>query len=258
VGDIGFGVCVGPSTRFEDVCAPALARNCPDLPVLVRRQEHSLAGAYNRLIGEAVGLGWDGIVLIHDDVEIRDPELAPKLRHLFEEQSVGVVGVVGARAMKSIRWRRAQCFGRAPDPRSDNDFGGGTHEVDSVDGLFLAVSASMFGRVEFDEKAFPGFHGYDADLCFSARQAGFRVLVTDIDLFHHSRGTLVDPVSFRRAELAFDRKWMTPRSGLRAWEWRLRYHSAGRPSQARRAVARLERALTSWRTDPNKRGRRGP
>ncbi len=97
------------------------------------------------------------------------------------------------------------------------DFGEGQHEVEVVDALFLALSPWALRTLRFDESrpGFRGFHGYDADICCEARRRGKRVVVTEIDLVHHTRGGLGDQVAYRRADITWQRKW---RRNVSPWQ----------------------------------------
>jgi 2-polyprenyl-3-methyl-5-hydroxy-6-metoxy-1,4-benzoquinol methylase len=91
------------------------------------------------------------------------------------------------------------------------DFGGGTHDVDTVDGLMMVLSPWAVRNLRFDDARFTGFHGYDADFCFQARRAGRRVVVDDIDVIHHTKGGYGDEQAFRRSDDAWRAKWITSR-----------------------------------------------
>ncbi|HEY3188143.1 MAG TPA: glycosyltransferase [Solirubrobacteraceae bacterium] len=51
------------------------------------------------------------------------------------------------------------------------------------------------------------WHGEVAGLCFQAREAGRRVVVTELTLFHHTEGGLGDSDAFQAANRAFRAKW---------------------------------------------------
>ena len=111
-----------------------------------------------------------------------------------------------------MRWSRArETFGRAPDAFSgENLHSSGETDVDTVDGLFLALSPWALRNLVFDEETYTGFHAYDADICMQARSAGRRVRVLQLDLFHHTKGGFGDKAQHRAADDAFRRKWDIP------------------------------------------------
>jgi GT2 family glycosyltransferase len=113
------------------------------------------------------------------------------------------------------------------------DFGGGTHDVDTVDGFAMVISPSCARIIRFDEYTYRGFHGYDIDYCYEAKRAGFRVVVAPLDLVHHTKGTLGDVTAYRQADLAWQRKWRRVPSYLLA---------------VRRAKLALFKARLTWRS----------
>jgi hypothetical protein len=80
-------------------------------------------------------------------------------------------------------------------------------DVDMVDGLLMVLSPWAVANLRCDSDRFAGFHGYDADLCFSARAAGRKVMVEELSVFHHTKGGYGDAASFAAADAAFRAKW---------------------------------------------------
>jgi Glycosyltransferase like family len=239
---IGFGVCIGPRDVFSQLAAPAISAMWPESPVFTRTNQKSIFRAYNSILDEASAASLDALVLIHDDVELKDPGLPAKLRVLFDDDTVGVVGVVGGVGVKGVGWWQAdQCLGRAVGGLGVHDYGGGTHEVDAVDGMFMALSPWVVRNVRFDDRAYRGFHGYDTDFCFEVRRRERRVFVSEIDLFHHSKRSVGDSVAYRRSELVFDRKWIAPKKGWQLVDWKIRYRLATKGPALRRRLERLPR-----------------
>src|SRR5205085_124080 len=105
------------------------------------------------------------------------------------------------------------CYGRVLETRGVIDFGGGTHDVETVDGLVMALSPWAVRNLRFDEDSYEGFDAYDADFCAQARAAGKRVVVTELPVIHrHTRvGSARDSSdggSFERNEKVFREKWL--------------------------------------------------
>lgn len=209
-----YGFCIGPSGKYEKFAAPALAQVSPQSPVLERRDQTSIFTAYNSILDEVTTAipEVEGLVLMHEDVELRSP-IEDVLRSEFADTEVAVVGAIGGRGVRSVRWARATAtFGRAPDSfYGANDHGGGSHDVDIVDGLILALSPWAIANLRFDSTYFDGFHAYDADICMQARAAGKKVRVAPLDVFHHTGGGFGDPASHRAVDDAFRAKWNIPR-----------------------------------------------
>lgn len=184
---IAFGTCVGAEERLDRYAKPGLerAREADSLLELVRTPD-SIFSAYNEVLERVAPRDdLEALVLLHEDVEILDPDFAAKVRRRTSEPDVAVVGVAGARSVESIAWWKGEPFGRVAFQPGKLDWGGGTHDVEAVDGLLLVLSPWAVRNLRFDEERFTGFHGYDVDLCFQARAAGRRVVVDDISVFHH-------------------------------------------------------------------------
>jgi hypothetical protein len=208
-----YGVCAGPTGKVDRFARPSIdnARS-PEDQTLVLFDQPSISIAYNHILGEAQQHeDLEGVILMHDDVEILDPLFREKLQRAFADGSVGVVGVVGARRVSSLEWWNYEPKGRVREDRAGMvDFGGGEHDVDMVDGLLLALSPWVARNLRFDE-GYVGFHGYDAEICFSAKAHGRRVVVQEIDVLHRTQGGYGDKGAFDEADLRFQRKWgLTP------------------------------------------------
>ena len=223
---IVYGVCAGPSGKFDRIAGPTIERirEQHDELVVLKKQS-SIFEAYNEVLRQARvhGDDLDAVVLIHDDVEVCDVDLPDKLRRLFSDVSIGVVGVIGASGVRSLEWWEYETHGLVREDRLGViDFGAGTHDVDMVDGLFMALSPAAAHILTFDER-YGGFHGYDGDLCASARAAGLRVVVADIDVAHRTAGGYGDKAAFAAADARFQQKWgVRPRGdrpGLRRRRW---------------------------------------
>ncbi|MHB8246573.1 MAG: glycosyltransferase [Acidimicrobiales bacterium] len=212
------------------------------IPVITRRGARSICAAYNEIVEEALADGADAICLIHDDVEICDERLVSKLGIIFADSSVGLVGVVGATGVTSIAWWQGDKRGRVAETRGLLDWGDGLHDVDAVDGLFLAAPKHVLQTVQFDEQRYAGFHGYDADFAFGVRAAGYRVIVVDLDVFHHTKGGFGDEVAYWRADIRWRQKWIPRRSVLHRTVRSCRYHAA--PLEV--GMRGIHRALRGW------------
>jgi len=206
---IAFAVCVGSEEKYRQLAAPGLRAACePDSLVAETTTSTSIFEAYNEVL-EAFADRDDleALVLLHEDVELVDSEFCAKVRRRIAEPDVAVLGVIGARGVTSLAWWEGEGRGRCLETRGLVDFGGGVHDVASVDGLMLVLSPWAVRNLRFDEDRFSGFHGYDADICFQARAAGKRVVVDEIAVVHHTKGGYGDVDAFRRCDAAFQAKW---------------------------------------------------
>jgi hypothetical protein len=226
-----FGVCAGPTDKYERIAGPGIAASRePGALVVVLRRQESIFTAYNRIIDRAVAADVEGLVLIHDDVRLNDPDLCSKLRAVFADPEVAVAGVIGSRNPTSVAWAHKAWIGFAIDYYTKDGSrrilegipGAGTHEVDTVDGLLLALSPWALRHLRFDHRRYPGFHGYDADICAQARHAKKLVMTVDVTLEHESRPHEGYSSTFKQADLIWKSKWRTDQPLWRRAGWRMR------------------------------------
>ncbi len=223
---IAFGCVVSSEDEYRDYAVPGIERVWEqDDELLVRRGQSCIFRAYNDILGELRGSEeLEATVLIHQDVEIADPGFRDKVRAAVAEPLAGVVGVIGGIGVRSIAWWESEMAIGAvrwewllgDEHRrtlfAEDEFRletcGRTGEVDSVDGLILILSPVATQTLRFDEGIGPGFHGYDADICFQARQAGLKVTVADIDVIHHHEiRAMTEPEDWVEAQARFAGKW---------------------------------------------------
>ncbi|WP_246294732.1 glycosyltransferase [Piscinibacter koreensis] len=216
-----FAVCVGSDDKFDAYARPSIERVIgPDAQLVASRGNRSIFTAYNAFLDAAAQHdGLEALVLLHEDVEIRDAAFADKIRELMRDPAIGLAGPIGASGVRSLRWWEGTIKGRCEEPRFALHYTHGVHDVDVLDGLMLVLSPWAVRNLRFDEHRFDGFHGYDADICLQARRAGKRVVVFDTDVFHHTKGGYGDEAAWQRADAAFRRKW---RSFLRWTSMKLR------------------------------------
>ena len=209
---IAFACCVGSEEKFRRFAAPGLrAAAEPDSLIAETTTTTSIFEAYNEVLDALAGdESLEALVLLHEDTEIVDPAFCAKLRRVFEDPSVAVAGVVGAVGVRNLAWWEGSGRGRVLETRGWVDFGGGFHDVDSVDGLLMALSPWAVRTLRFDTERFSGFHGYDADICFQARAAGKRVLVDEIAVVHHTKGGLGNEDDYYACDRIFRAKWGLP------------------------------------------------
>ncbi len=205
-----FASVVASEEKFARCAAPGLQRvSEPDAVVAQYTDATSMTSAYNEILDAfAARDDLEALVLLHEDTEILDSEFCAKVRRrLAADPEIAVIGVVGARGVRSLSWWEGEGAGRVAETRGLVDFGGGTDEVDTVDGLLLVLSPWAVRNLRFDDERFRGFHAYDADFCFSARAAGRKVVVDEIAVFHHTKGGYGDEQEFRRSDEVWRAKW---------------------------------------------------
>ena len=192
----------------------------------------------NRGLIQALNLGWrlaegEFVCFIHNDTEMLDPRWLEKLIAACEGEAVGLVGLYGAKRLR----RDGRYVGRTIVHSLDEapTLTTSTTEVAVVDGACLFLRRTLLEKLGGFDEAYGFFHGYDRDLSFQVRQAGYRCLVVNARYRHHGGGTrlseaaqayLREDLTGREAALArFAEKWKhmlpsdvrPPRERLKEW-----------------------------------------
>jgi len=191
---IAFGIWVENEARYQSVLRPSLALHAePDSALLESVTEGCVFEAYEEIIDAAATMAdLEALVLVRDDVEIRDPELCRKLRIALADPNVAVVGAAGARHVESLRcWE-----GEVAAPGED------AHLLDP--GL-VALSPGAVRGLRLDRGLGSGPHGAEAELCWLARYAGGRVVVADLDVVRTM--PRVEDGHFLRADVLWRARW---------------------------------------------------
>lgn len=206
---IAYGICIGNEDKYQSFARTGLAvHGAADAPIFESRDNDSIFTAYNEILDALAGeRDLEALVLLHEDVELRDPDAEAKVRRVLSDPRVGVAGVIGGRQVRSLAWWDGQGVGRCAETRGIIDFGGRHGDVDCVDGLLLVLSPWAVRYLRFDADTFHGFHAYDLDICFQARARGRVVRTFDLDVFHHTKGGYGNSLAYMSADRAFRQKW---------------------------------------------------
>lgn len=199
---LAFGCCVGSWDRFTKWVAPSAFG-----PVVAMSGQDSICTAYNSIINAVDGQDIDALVLMHDDLELTDPDAEAKIRKAIEDPSVAIVGIGGGRGVCSIAWWDRSPLGHQMTDSGIVDFGQRTGDVDYIDGSFMILTRWAMQNLRFDEQY--QFHGYE-DICLSATAKGKRVVVAGIDTHHHTGLGFRSPEVHEKwlaADALFKRKW---------------------------------------------------
>lgn len=202
---IKHGVCVGSWAKYLHFVEPKLN----DHEVIALGNQTSIARAYNMILDSLKASPCDILVLQHDDLEITDPDWVTKLEAVFEDPEVGIVGIAGARAVNGLAWWFYEKVGhQQTDGIGFLDFGERSGDVMALEGSFLAVGPWFMENMRFDEQ-YPGFHGYDS-VATEVYGMGKRVVVADIDTWHHTPGGFRSESSqtdWDRSSDIYDARW---------------------------------------------------
>jgi len=145
------------------------------------------------------------LCFIHEDVAIHTANWGAILVALLQNTDIGLVGISGS-IYKSqypavwsacdadlYRTNSLQHFKGVASPVAvyHNPLSERYSQVAVVDGVFLAVSKTLWQQLPFNEAELTGFHGYDLDYSLQMKQQGRQVVVCyDIVIEHFSEGTL--------------------------------------------------------------------
>ena len=184
---------------------------------LIRNEENcGFIRTCNRGFDAARG---DYIVFLNNDTEVkarwldelyetmqRDPKIGVAgAKLLFPDGTVQEAGGVVWRLGDGWNWGRGQ---PAEDPRFSY-----MRDADYVSGAALMIKASLFAELgKFDEHYLPAYYE-DVELCFRARQRGYRVVVQPTSEVVHfegaSAGTNVAGTGMKRFQAINHRKFFT-------------------------------------------------
>lgn len=202
--NIGYGCCVGTWDKLHRNVAPRIG----DRPLVALWGQSALTKAYNTILDAYVGRGMDAVILLHDDLELTDPRAEEKLLAPFADPDVALVGVCGGRGDSTLAWWTSETVGHQMTDSGMVDFGPRTGDVAFIEGSIMVFSPWAVENLRFDER-YPGWLGYD-DVCLTARAAGRRVTVVDVDTHHHSTIGFKSPAiaaAWDVAEEIFQEKW---------------------------------------------------
>jgi hypothetical protein len=223
-------------------------------------REHGLAGSifrnFNTIIDRVADHeDLEALVLVHQDAEIVDEDFCDRLRRALEDPEVAIVGCAGAVGVRSIAWWEGSVTWASLEHRYRESGGGAlagagwnrenvpphasTGEVDSIDGLLIAMSPWAVRNLRFDE-SLGQFHGYDFDICLQARAAGKKVVTADLKVIHHHSLDLIgDLGGWIEAHISIADKWegRMPGVGEAAGDWKERARRAEAQADASRLLA---------------------
>lgn len=201
---IGYGSCVGSWDKLRRNVIPRIG----DSPLFALSGQTSLCQAYNTILDAYRGRDFDAVILLHDDLEIVDPDAEAKFLKALADSDVVLAGVCGGKGDKTLAWWDSETVGHQMTDSGLLDFGDRTGDVAFIEGSIMVFSPWAVHNLRFDAR-YPGFLGYD-DVCLTARAEGKRVVVADVDTHHHSTIGFKSPeiaAAWDVAEQIFQAKW---------------------------------------------------
>jgi hypothetical protein len=199
---IAFGSAVTSQEKYERVALPGcrIAAEPNSVVVAMPNQGSTLSQGYNRILDQLADRDdLEAVVLLHQDLEIRNPDFAAVVRKCLADPEVAIIGAAGAPRVHGLDWwEPGPVIGDFEWAYEGN--GGGTvvkdnwtnfievtgvHPVAAVDGMIIVLSAWAVRNLRFDEQIDPSAHGYDIDICFQAAEAGKSIVVAGLGVTHH-------------------------------------------------------------------------
>jgi Glycosyltransferase like family len=202
---IVYGCCVGNRYKLMQYVLP----HVDDRLLYTLTDQTSIVAAYNEILDHYADRPTvSAVVLLHDDLEIMDPDFEQKIEAVLQQSNVGLIGVAGGKGTNGLAWWNTDPIGHQKTDAMNIDFGTRTGDVDLLEGSLLVFSRLAAHYLRFDPW-FPGFHGYD-EIGRQSNYLGLRNVVADIDTWHHNSMGFKNPASHEewlRADQLYREKW---------------------------------------------------
>jgi GT2 family glycosyltransferase len=199
---IAFGSAVTSQEKYERFALPGcrLAAEPDSVLIAMPNEGSTLSQGYNRILDQlAERDDLEAVVLLHQDLEIANPDFVEVVRDCLTDPEVAIIGAAGAPRVHGLDWWEPGPVIGDFEWAYQRDGGGtvakdnwtnfvevtGVHPVDAVDGMILVLSKWAARNLRFDERIDPSAHGYDIDICFQATEAGKQIVVAGLGVTHH-------------------------------------------------------------------------
>src|SRR5688572_20200242 len=116
---IAYGTCVGSWEKLRRNVIPRVGGS----PLMALSGQTQLTTAYNAILDAYRGRGFDAVVLLHDDLEIVDPDAEAKFLKALADPEVAIVGVCGGKGDQSLAWWNSPTVGHQMTDSGMLDFG---------------------------------------------------------------------------------------------------------------------------------------
>ena len=182
---ICFVICTNNELYLEEAIHYVYGLCVPEgyeIEILSTADARSMTSGYNEIMNYTDA---KYKIYIHQDVMIIDKDILFKLLEIFEDESIGMIGVVGSPKLpdNGIMWNGDRigavytsnvfCSDMKILGYANNDY----EEVEAIDGLFMATQYDIPWR----EDLFKHWDFYDISQSFEFRKAGYKVVVPKID-----------------------------------------------------------------------------
>jgi hypothetical protein len=144
------------------------------------RGAESMAAGYNEAMRQSAA---KYKVYLHQDTLIAKKDFITRLKNIFQDESIGIIGVIGCKNLPAsgVWWDGMRTFGRvlhACEAESivDSELKepkGEYTPVEAVDGLIMVTQYDVPWR----EDLFGGWHFYDTSQCMEFKRRGWKAAV---------------------------------------------------------------------------------
>jgi GT2 family glycosyltransferase len=160
---------------------------------------------------------YDVLCFMHDDIFYHSKNWGLNVLNHFKTPEVSAIGIVGSpycTFMPGPWWGSGLIYEhilQANNPETtpalkSNAGSANQRQVVVVDGSWFCIEKAAFNKVEFDEKNFPGYHFYDADISMQLYTAGYKTYaIADVLIYHASMGNINN--DWINSAFAFQKKW---------------------------------------------------
>jgi GT2 family glycosyltransferase len=158
-------------------------------PMAVRYERNGENVGLIRALNQGARLaGGELLCFLHNDTEMREPRWLERLEAAVRSpERIGLAGLYGARRVRRdgryVGRTIVHCLEGAAPLRAP------VVEVAAVDGVCLFLPRAVLESVGGFDEGYGFFHGYDRELSFAVREAGWRCAVVDAPFVHRGGGT---------------------------------------------------------------------
>jgi GT2 family glycosyltransferase len=159
---------------------------------------------------------------MHEDISFVTQDWGAKVIDHLKDRSVGLIGNAGGDPKNKVPclnntdlyMPEAHVIAHSSDRRNEPVLilttsypqeNSVIKRVACVDGMWMCTRRDVFNDFKFDEKTYPGFHGYDIDLSLQILQKYKVCVVFDVLMHHYSTGN--SGRDYIEHKIRLNRKW---------------------------------------------------
>ncbi len=178
---------------------------------------YNIFEAYNQGVAQS---SYPYLCFMHDDITYHTNNWGSKISKHFEDERTGAIGIAGspyAAQMPGSWWGGGlvsqyilpvENADDQPEIISTYRTAGNRNEVVMLDGVWLCIRKSLFGKIRFDDKSYSGFHFYDVDISLQIHQSGYKLYsIFDVLIRHYTIGRM--DKSWCENAAVFNKKWLS-------------------------------------------------